>query len=206
MPEFYSETSSNYQKRAQPYLDAVARGIKTSETARTFLLKNTVFETSFAANVPLWAEQWQKRDRANTLGCPFWANHWYEVCASCDCREPGTRSMETDAIFALRNAEGRVLALHIEFKHAHEAFRPGQAESYKRRAACFRDRRKERKTLLDHHDYATVLLCGRMTAGDPRVSTHFDRVVSHDDAAPWFDGYPAPDRGVRVPVRREASA
>ena len=76
------------------------------------------------------------RDRTDSLKCPFWANYWYEPCRSCDCRIDKSVSMEIDAIFFLRNAEGYTIAVHIEMKRDRKPLSIGQAEAYRPRAAC----------------------------------------------------------------------
>ncbi len=89
--------------------------------------------------------------------------------------------MEIDALFFLRNTAGRTIALHIEMKRDREPLSIGQAEAYRPRAACFRDQRRVRKTLLAHDDFITVLFCGVGT--DIRlVERHFDRVILHEHA------------------------
>ena len=47
MPEFYDERCK-YQKKAQPYLAAIARGIRDKATSRAFLLERTEYEQSYA--------------------------------------------------------------------------------------------------------------------------------------------------------------
>src|SRR4051812_36595212 len=71
MPEFYDQGSCRYQMVAQPYLAAIARGIRDRATSRAFLLEGTAYEQSFAGAEPLWREQWNKRDPADTMKCPF---------------------------------------------------------------------------------------------------------------------------------------
>jgi hypothetical protein len=108
MPEFYDGKCA-YQRRAQPYLSAIALGVRESETSRAFLLKRTAFETSYTGAIPLWREQWNRRDPANSMSCPFWSNYWYEPCPSCNCRIDNSVSMEIDAMFFLRNPEAERL-------------------------------------------------------------------------------------------------
>lgn len=188
MPEFYDGNCS-YQKQAQPYLAAIARGIKDSAASRTFLLDGTEYERSYADAKPLWQEQWKKRDPLNSMVCPFWSNYWYEPCSSCNCRIDNSVSMEIDALFFLQSVEGKTLAVHVEMKRDYERLSLGQAEAYRPRAACYRDQRRERKRLLRHDHFMTVLFCGAGT-DIAAMEEHFDRVILHDSARNQFPDYP----------------
>jgi len=105
------------------------------------------------------------------------------------CRIEGSKGLESDAIFFLRNGLGRILAVHIEFKHPNEPFGFGQSESYPLRAACFMKTHHERPTLNAHDDWATVLFCGVDTLSDHRLA-NFQRVITHEEAAAMIRGYP----------------
>ena len=189
MPEFYDNGACRYQLAAQPYLAAIARGIKDVATSRAFILEGTEHARAYAAAEPLWREQWKARDPADSMVCPFWSNYWYEPCPSCDCRIDSSVSMEIDAMFFLRNAQRKTLAIHIEMKRDYERLSIGQAEAYRPRAACYRDERRMRKGLLAHDHFVTVLFCGGGT--EMRlVEQYFDRVISHDEARNVFPGYP----------------
>src|SRR6185437_15222908 len=175
MPEFYDGKCS-YQKQAQPYLAAIARVIKDSAASRAFLLQGTQYERSYAEAKPLWQEQWRKRDPLDAMVCPFWSNYWYEPCPSCNCRIDNSVSMEIDAMFFMRNGDGKTLAVHVEMKRDREPLSLGQAEAYRPRAACYRDQRRERKGLLPHDHFMTVLFCGAGT-DIPAIEGFFDRVI-----------------------------
>ncbi|PBC01471.1 hypothetical protein CK220_26045 [Mesorhizobium sp. WSM3860] len=101
MPEFYDDGFCHYQPAAQPYLAAIARGVRDLAESPAFLLQSTKYETSYIDAEPLWREQWKQRDPANSMKCPFWSNYWYEPCRSCDCRIDESVSMEIDAMFFL---------------------------------------------------------------------------------------------------------
>jgi hypothetical protein len=189
MPEFFTERCL-YQKKAQPYLAAIALGVRDSEISRAFLLAGTEFELSYAGSKPLWKAQWNKRDPADEMICPFWSNYFYNPCSSCDCRIDNSVAMEIDAIFFLQNTEEKKIAIHLEMKRDREPLSIGQAEAYRPRAACYRDQRRVRKGLLVHHHFVTVLFCGRRTDME-FAEQHFDRVIVHDDANKVFPGYPA---------------
>jgi len=189
VPEFYDNGLCRYQRAAQPYLAAIARGVRDDAASRAFLLQGTEHAQAYAGAEPLWHEQWQARDSRNSMICPFWSNYWYEPCADCDCRIDNSVSMEIDAMFFLRNASQKRLAVHIEMKRDREPLSIGQAEAYRPRAACYRDGRRVRKGLLTHDHFVTVLFCGTGTE-IPLVARYFDRVILHDEARQVFRGYP----------------
>jgi hypothetical protein len=74
-------------------------------------------------------------------------------------------------------------------KRDYESLSIGQAEAYRPRAACYRDRRRARKSLLEHDHFVTVLFCGVGT-DIPLAKRYFDNVILHDDARNVFTGYP----------------
>jgi hypothetical protein len=98
--------------------------------------------------------------------------------------------MEIDAIFFLRSKERKVIAVHIEMKRDREALSIGQADAYRPRAACYRDRRRIRESVLAHDDFVTVIFCG-MGTDIPLVQQHFDRVILHEEARKIFPAYPS---------------
>jgi hypothetical protein len=189
MPEFYDHCTCRYQLAAQPYLDAIARGIQRQAASRAFLLWKTEYQHSYSDAEPLWQEQWKKRDPRDSLKCPFWSNYSYNPCQSCNCRIDGSASMEIDAMFFLRNSAGKTMAIHIEVKRHHEPLLHGQAEAYRLRAACYRDQRRVRRGIIAHDHFITVLVCG---AGKDvhSAKNYFDRVILHEDAREVFLGYP----------------
>jgi hypothetical protein len=163
MPEFYDDGTCRYQPAAQPYLAAIARGVRDDGASRTFLLEGTEYALAYVGAQPRWREQWERRDPTDSMKCPFWSNYWYEPCESCHCRIDDSVSMEVDAMFFLQNPGRRTMAVHIEMKRDHEPLSIGQAEAYRPRAECYRDGRRERKTLLEHDHFVTVLFCGTGT-------------------------------------------
>jgi hypothetical protein len=185
LPEFFTE-DYRYQKNAQPYLAAIAAGVKDHPASRAFLLKNTEHAQTYEAAEPLWQKQWQAR--GNTK-CAFWSNYFYDPCQSCNCRIVDSVSMEIDALFFLENSEGKRLAVHVEMKGDGEPLSIGQAEAYRPRAECYRDQRRVRKGILRHDHFIAVLFCGTKT-NIPMVEQYFDRVISHDSARNVFPGYP----------------
>jgi hypothetical protein len=136
---------------------------------------------------------------------PFWANYWCGRDSRCTCRIEGSTGIESDAIFFFWNSSDRVLAVHVEFKHANEAFSLGQADAYPRRADCFVRTHHERPTLNAHHDWTTVIFCGAEALLDQRLS-NFQRVITHGEAARMIRAY-APGETLRsTNAEREAAS
>src|SRR5215212_3586116 len=179
-----------YSGKAQPYLDAIAAGIFTSQQIRDWLVKDTPVAAHYTGSGVLVDEQRAVRWRAKPIKQPFWANYWCGRDSGCTCRIEGSKGLESDAIFFFRNGSARILAVHVEFKHPNEAFSFGQPEAYPLRAACFAKTHNERPTLNAHDDWTTVIFCGAEAASDPRLS-HFQRVITHSEAARMIRGYPS---------------
>jgi hypothetical protein len=175
-----------YSGKAQPYLDAIGAAVLASPVTRDWLLAGTPAEMTYACSTILADDQRNKRGPTKQ---PFWANYWCGLDKRCTCRIQDSRSLESDAVFFLRGSSGRTLAMHVEFKHAGEQFGFGQPEGYPLRAACFALTHAQRKSVLPHDDWVTVLFCGEETLSDPRISS-FDRIVTHREAALSIPGYP----------------
>jgi hypothetical protein len=178
-----------YSGKAQPYLDAIAAAIFVSREARDWLIAGASAAATYRGADVLIEEQRAVRWRGKATRQPFWANYHCGRDGACACRIEGSRSLESDAIFFLRNAAGRVLAAHVEFKHPREPFRPGQPEGYPLRAACFARTHASRPTLNAHDDWTTILFCDEAARADPR-SAHFQRVITHAEAARTIPAYP----------------
>jgi|GEM_PF-1347580 len=178
-----------YSGKAQPYLDAIAAGVFTSAAVRTWLLSGTQHEATYAGSNALVDEQRSARWKSKPTLQPFWANYWCGKDSACTCRIVGSKGLESDAIFFLRNAAGRTLAAHVEFKHSREKFGYGQPEAYPLRAACFAATHSSRKTLNPHEDWMTVIFCGPEAISDPRLAA-FQRVITHEEARRILPGYP----------------
>lgn len=184
---FRTKTLPAYSSKAQPYLDAIAEGIFSSEKIRDWLIKRTPVETEYLGAQVLFDEQRKVRWRKKRTKQPFWANYFCGKDSRCTCRIEGSKSLESDAIFFLRSRSNRVLAVHVEFKHAYEAFNYGQPEAYPLRAGCFA--KYPPPTINLHNDWTTVLFCGDDTLLDERISS-FQRVITHNEAATVISGYP----------------
>lgn len=187
-----------YSAVAQPFLDAIAAAAFGSSAVRDWLLRETPAAAEYAGCVALHDEQRAARWAREPTKQPFWANYFCGRDARCACRIEGSKSLESDAIFFLRKPRGQVLAMHVEFKLPGEAFQPGQPEGYPLRAACFARTHAERKTLIAHDDWTTVLFCDAATLADRRTSC-FHRRITHAQAAEMIPDYPA------APGRRGAS-
>jgi hypothetical protein len=68
MPEFFDHGRCRYQLAAQPYLTAIARGVRDDAATRAFLFDGTGYARTYAAAEPLWREQWQARDTITKSG------------------------------------------------------------------------------------------------------------------------------------------
>lgn len=178
-----------YSEKAQPYLDAIADSVFASQAVRDWLISGTPAEKDFAGSGVLIDEQRAVRWRTKATKQPFWANYWCGRDSRCTCRVEGSKGLESDAIFFLRNSLDRVLAVHVEFKHPTEAFRFGQPEAYPLRAACFAKTYRARPTVNPHQEWSTAIFCGEEALSDPRLA-HFQRVITHGDATKVITGYP----------------
>ncbi|MEH6718874.1 MAG: hypothetical protein V7704_08350 [Aurantimonas endophytica] len=175
-----------YSEKAQPFLDAIGAAVLSSVEVRDWILSGIPTASAYIGSTTAADEQRKKRGITKQ---PFWANYWCGQDSRCTCRIAGSRSLESDAIFFLRNTAGRTLALHVEFKHPREAFGYGQPEGYPLRAACFTRTWAARKSLLPHDDWATTIFCGLEAASDPRINA-FQRIITHAEARIRIPGYP----------------
>jgi len=179
-----------YSGKAQPYLDAIAESVFTSQDVRDWLIMGTPAERKYTGSIALIDEQRAVRWRTKPTKQPFWANYWCGRDRNCTCRIVGSKGLESDAIFFLRNSSNRILAVHVEFKHPNETFQFGQPEAYPLRAACFVETHHERSTLNAHDDWATVIFCGAKALSDSRLE-NFQRIITHSEAAGTINNYPS---------------
>ena len=177
--------------RAQPFLDAAAEVVFSSQTVRDWLVARTRHAQAYTGAKSLHREQ--ERLRPGTKQ-PFYCNYWCGKDSGCTCRIEGSRSLETDAMFFLEAGSGRRLGMHVEFKHAGEPLLPGQAEGYSLRAECWATRRiYDPRTVLPHDDWLTVIFCGDVETQEPAVAP-FDRRIGHGEAGRIVPGYPREPR------------
>src|SRR5258705_9725512 len=120
---------SAYSEKAQPYLDAIAASVFASQGVRDWLITGTPVEANYIGAGVLIDEQRALRWRKKRTLQPFWANYPCGRDMACTCRIGGSKALESDAIFFFRNIANRILAVHVEFKHAKEPFQFGQPEA-----------------------------------------------------------------------------
>lgn len=178
-----------YSGKAQPFLDAIANSVFESTEFRNWLIQGTSAEAEYLNSSVLRDEQREVRWKNKPTKQPFWANYWCGLDSRCTCRVEGSKGLESDAIFFLRNNADRTLAMHMEFKHADEPFQYGQAECYPLRAKCFSETHSTRKTLNTHQDWITILVCGDEALCD-KETENFSRVISHRELDIKIPDYP----------------
>lgn len=178
---------ARYSERVQPMIDGVVRSLFTDASFRAWVLEGTHHAEAYSGAEPLMKQQHALRPNTRQ---PFYSNYFCGRDSRCTCRVPGSRSLETDAMVFLRSSTGRILGLHIEVKRPGEPLGFGQAEGYPLRAACWAEGGRKPRTVPAHHDWLTVLVCGRELLADQRVR-HFDRVLLHADLAAKVDGFAA---------------
>ena len=179
-----------YSGKAHPYLDAFAAAVFGDGAFRDWVVSGTRTAPDYTGDDVLIDEQravrWAKRQTSQ----PFWANYWCGKDSRCTCRVPGSKGLESDAIFFPRKTSGRVLAVHLEFKLIGEAVGFGQAASYPLRAACFARTHAARATLNAHDDWICIVLCGAQGLDDPELK-HFDRAILHEEVSQRCTAFPA---------------
>ena len=178
-----------YSEKAQPYLDAIACGVFSSEAVRNWLILGTSAQETYESARVLIDEQRAVRRASKPTKQPFWANYWCGKDTRCECRIDGSKGLESDAIFFFENLKGRRLAVHVEYKHPQESFGYGQAECYPLRAACFAKTHRQRKTLNAHDDWTTVIFCGDESLQDQRLR-NFERIIPYSEAQQNLSGWP----------------
>lgn len=178
-----------YSAKAQPYLDAIAAAIFSSQQIRNWIIKGTSVESKYIGSSVLTDDQKRVRWSKVPTKQPYWANYWCGRDSRCECRIENSKSVESDAIFFFRAANGNTLAVHVEFKHTAEPFSFGQPEAYPLRAACFAKTHQSRRTLNTHEDWTTVIFCSAETLSDKRLAS-FSRVITHAEASMNIEGWP----------------
>ena len=177
--------TASYSFRAQPFLDAIADAVFSRQTVRDWLVAETHHAQVYTGAVSLHEQQ--ERLRPGTK-LPFYCTYFCGKDPRCTCRIEGSRSLETDAMFFLEAGSGRRLGVHVEFKHAGESLRPGQADGYRLRADCWVHHCP--RTVVPHDDWLTVIFCGDAETQEP-AETPFDRRIGHLEARKMIPGYPA---------------
>lgn len=176
-----------YSELELRYARPVAEAMLENPAFRRWLLSETPYEYAYSDAVPLGEEQASLRSRG--LKNPYWFNYWCGKDVQCKCRI-GT-GIETDVLIILVSPQARRLAIHVEVKRPGEKLGDGQAESYRRRAACWASAGTRPRTVAPHEEFLTVLLAGRSLAADPRIGL-FDKVLFHDEIARLIHSFPEP--------------
>lgn len=131
----------------------------------------------------------QARLRSPGMKNPYWFNYWCGKDKKCACRI-GT-GIETDVLLVFVRPDSGCTALHVEVKRANDELGDGQAESYPRRAACWRDPLTCPRTVPAHDRARLVLVHG--FAVTPAVALRaFDVIWHHDEVSRQISGYPEP--------------
>jgi hypothetical protein len=136
-----------------------------------------------ARNVRLLHKEMAARRKAEF----WWRSHYTEKC-----RCPGCCGQETDILAVFEAAAGQRFALHIEVKQPTDKFsNPGQAAAYPVRAQCWSADGKNPRSVLEHTDAATVLLCStdKLEEYAPYLQ-HFGSVITFEDLHRLFNYEP----------------
>lgn len=167
------------------YARPIANAMLVQPEFLGWFLSGTKVQADALTSKPLG--QTQACLRSAGLKNPYWFNYWCPKDGRCACRvESG---IETDILIVYACTNNRRLAVHVEVKRPHDSFRPGQAESYPRRAACWVNAVTRPRTVPAHHDFVTLLVCDRELKADPR-SNNFDKVICHDELRDRIELYP----------------
>lgn len=178
---------TGYSARAQPYLDAIAKGAFSDAAIRDWLIAGTWAEVPWRGSVSLHEAQAARR-----LGTkqPFYCNYWCGRDSRCSCRPDGSRAIESDMLLFFGDHAGRRLCIHVEFKYPGEPLRAGQAEAYPMRAACWADRDTCPRRVLPHDAWLTAIVCEGELIGSAAL-TPFQRQIGHCEARARIAGYPS---------------
>lgn len=172
------------------YSDAELRYARPLAAA---LISNPAFRAWFAADPSLATAKHdpslQARLRSHGMKNPYWFNYWCGKDSRCSCRI-GT-GIETDILLIFDRLDHGCTAIHIEVKRPTDKLGDGQAESYPRRAACWRNPATRPRTVPPHDTTRLVLVHG--FAEPPVTARHaFDALWHHDEVARHIGGYPEP--------------
>jgi hypothetical protein len=157
----------------------------------TALIADPTFRAWFAAEPALSAAshdpELQSKLRSAGMKNPYWFNYWCGKDANCACRIGS--GIETDILLVFKRPDDGYTALHVEVKRAGDSLGNGQAESYPRRAACWRDPLTRPRTVPAHDKTRLVLVHG--FASPPEIARQsFNVLWSHEEIAQNVRGYP----------------
>ena len=176
-----------YSHKELPYARPIANAILNSGDFRRWLLAGTTHERDAAQARPIGEAEQRRLRHLKKENPHWWFNYFCGKDAKCSCRI-GT-GIETDILIILNIYDDRRLCLHIEVKRPGDHLGDGQGESYSRRAACWANSNTRPKTVPFHHEFMTILVCGRELEYDNRLSW-FDKVLFHEDVARQIQNYP----------------
>jgi hypothetical protein len=170
-----------YAHREKKYSAPIAGALVSDPDFRKWVLAQTRFAKYDDAEL-LAEKMLQKRSKGASN---WWASHFQ--FRACDC-SGCVGGKETD-LLAVFEKDGYRFALHFEVKRPGDTFKPGkqQPEDYRTRAECWV--RKAPRTVLDHQDAETILICdpGRLP-GFSTYATQFDRVITIQEIRGAFPG------------------
>jgi hypothetical protein len=171
-----------YSEAELRYARPLVSGLIADSAFRAWLAKDP--ELAFASHDPTM----QSRLRSPGMKNPCWFNYWCGKDTKCACRI-GT-GIETDVLLVFVRSEGGCTALHVEVKRTNDKLGDGQAESYPRRASCWRDP-LTRPPTVPAHDRARLVLVHGFSAPPDVALRSFDVLWHHKDIAQHIMGYPA---------------
>jgi hypothetical protein len=168
------------------YAKPIADGIVEDDSFRRWLISQTRFSSSAGDARSLWKEQLERR----APGTPHWWRHYFVGKKSCACKQCGER--ETDILAVFENSVGFRFALHVEVKSPRDKLSIDQAKNYKTRSECWSGREKSHKTVLQHDEATTMLVCSSEFARTEMSKiSEFDVVLGFDEVTQHLSPYPA---------------
>ena len=179
--------TARYGHRAQPMLDSLAQAAFADRALRDWLVAGTRAGAAYKGSASLHAAQAALRPATRQ---PFYCNYFCGRDAQCRCRPPGSRGLETDLMLFLQDQGGRVLAVHVEYKHPGERLSSGQAAAYPMRAACWCSGEYRPRTVMAHDDWLTIILCDPDRHPAEELAW-FDKVIPHAAMTQHVPGWPA---------------
>jgi hypothetical protein len=170
-----------YAHKEKKYSAPIADALVSDPRFRKWVLERTKFAKDDDAEL-LSEKMLQKRSRGAST---WWASHFQ--FRACDC-SGCIGGKETDLLAIFDKGDQR-FALHFEVKRPGDTFKPGkqQPEDYRTRAECWV--RKAPRTVLDHQDAETVLICDPDKLPDfSKYAPQFDRVITIREISDAFPG------------------
>lgn len=170
-----------YAHREKKYSVPIADGLVSNPKFRKWVIGRTKFASYDDAEL-LSEKMLQKRSKGAST---WWASHFQ--FRACDC-SGCVGGKETDLLAIFEKDDYR-FALHFEVKRPGDTFKRGKQQpvDYRTRAECWV--RKAPRTVLDHHDAETILIClPDKLPGFPIYAPQFDRVITIPQICDAFPG------------------